>query len=549
MPALRETSGRDRLHHVVVVALALAASIVSLRNGFALDDVAIIEKNVRVHSLANIPAMFSQTYWPPDYGHSLYRPFTTIAFVFQWAAGNGSPLPFHVVSVALYAAVCAALLRLARQIMDDRAALAGAALFAVHPLHVEAVANVVGQAELWVALLTLATVSFYITRRRTRSLDARAIAVMSATFGAALMFKEHAIVLPAVIVAAELLLFRDDGTMRNAARRLAPVLGCMIIVAVVFVAVRTSVIGKLGGGTTATIFLGQGYMARVYTMLAVVPEWMRLFFWPASLSADYSPPRILAKSAFEASMIPGLLVIAVTMVIAWRVRREHAAVTFSLALAGVALLIPSNLVMVTGFVLAERSLFLASAGVSMAVGYAAWIALERATTKSARVALTAASAATILAGVVHSSARSTVWRDNETLFRQTVVDVPMSYRAHLMLGELLTDSANYREGLPHLENAVRLSRKEDFFVRWFAADRFHAAGALPSAMRFYREALALKPEDSRARYGAAMCLAALGDNAGARAMAAIGVRQHPADARFARIVHVIDSIGALSSGS
>jgi hypothetical protein len=317
----------------------------------------------------------------------------------------------------------------------------------------------------------------------------------------------------------------------------------MTAVAVAFVTIRAMVIGQFAGGTTATIFLGQGYDARLYTMLAVVPEWIRLFVWPVSLSADYSPPRIVAATAFEASMIPAVLLLLAAAVIAIRERKRRPALTFLLALTGIALLIPSNVVLVTGFVLAERALFLASAGVSLIAGLAISGAL-RASTPVTRPAIVAVLAAVMIAGAVRSSQRSTVWRDNETLFRQTVKDVPTSYRAHLMLGELLTGKGNYREGLPELASAVRYSRKEDFFVRWFAADRFHAAGVLPVAMRFYREALALKPADQRARYGAAMCLAAMGENAEARAMALEGLGRDPRDARFARIVHVIDSIGA-----
>ena len=68
-------------------------------------------------------------------------------------------------------------------------------------------------------------------------------------------------------------------------------------------------------------------------------------------------------------------------------------------------------------------------------------------------------------------------------------------------------------------------------------------------MQLYREALALKPSDQKARFGAAMCLAALGENDEARAMAAEGLKRDPSDSRFARIVHVIDSVGAATSAA
>ncbi|HEX5577985.1 MAG TPA: hypothetical protein VFX40_06375, partial [Gemmatimonadaceae bacterium] len=69
----------------LVAGLALAASAGSLVNGFALDDVPIIAKNEAIHSLSSIPRLLTEAYWPPEFGPSLYRPFTSIAFAIQWA--------------------------------------------------------------------------------------------------------------------------------------------------------------------------------------------------------------------------------------------------------------------------------------------------------------------------------------------------------------------------------------------------------------------------------------------------------------------------------
>src|SRR4029078_12194085 len=121
-------------------------------NGFALDDVHLIATNERLHSLSGALRIFTQSYWPPEEGSSLYRPFTSLGFMLQWLIGGGSALPFHIVSIALYSAVSIAVLRFAGALVDWKVALLAAGLFAVHPLHVEAVANVVGQAELWAAL-------------------------------------------------------------------------------------------------------------------------------------------------------------------------------------------------------------------------------------------------------------------------------------------------------------------------------------------------------------------------------------------------------------
>ena len=150
-----------------VISLALAASLSGIVNGFAFDDLHIIVEDNRTHSLAHWWQLFAQSYWPLEKGGDLYRPVTMLGFAVQWALGGGAPLVFHIVSIALYALVCAVFLGVLLELLPMRAAWLGAALFAVHPLHVEAVGNVVGQSELLAALfLFLALLVFLRSRRR-----------------------------------------------------------------------------------------------------------------------------------------------------------------------------------------------------------------------------------------------------------------------------------------------------------------------------------------------------------------------------------------------
>src|SRR5262245_56722738 len=72
----------------VVVLLAVAVSAGSIGHGFAYDDGPIIFKNTRVHDLARWGRLFTSSYWPPRFGGSLYRPFTTFLFALQWAAAG-----------------------------------------------------------------------------------------------------------------------------------------------------------------------------------------------------------------------------------------------------------------------------------------------------------------------------------------------------------------------------------------------------------------------------------------------------------------------------
>jgi hypothetical protein len=546
-----EDSGQRRIQSlawIAIAVLAVLASLTGLRNGFALDDVHIIFENNRVHALTDAWRLFGQTYWPPEEGASLYRPLTMLAFAVQWVIGNGSPFPFHLTSILLYAAVSVAVYRLAILLVPAPAALIGAALFAVHPLHTEVVANVVGQAELWVALLGLIAISRYIRVRRTGSLSAFDVVALAVLYLGACMFKEHAIVLPALFVAAELTVVGGESSLRDRTRKLVPLFAALLVAGCLFVFIRTMVIGRIATGGPNVLLLGVPFSTRLFTMIGVFMEWVRLFVWPASLSADYSSRRIEAVTSFDASLVPPLLVFFALVAIGWSLRRSQPVVTFGLLWAGVTLLMPSNLVVVTGNVLAERTLFLASAGLAMCAGVAAvqlWSSMsERG--RIQQLATASLLAALLAAGIARSSTRNVAWHDNEALFRQTVLDVPTSYRAHWMLAEYLTDAGQTAEGLDEMMLAVVLGRKNDPGLLSFAADRFRLANQCPRAMGMYRRALEILPTLPELRFNASVCLLQLGKFEEAKSLARQGLQAASNDMHLQRVLVVADSLANLS---
>ncbi|MGK2961899.1 MAG: hypothetical protein ACSLFK_07090 [Gemmatimonadaceae bacterium] len=491
---------------LAIVLLAIAASLTGISNGFALDDVEIIVRNERVHSLAGAWRIFVEPYWPPDFGASLYRPFTVLAFAVQWLIGGGSPLPFHVTSILVYALCSVAVFRLCEEIVDWPVAWLAAALFAVHPVHVEAVANVVGQAELWAALLSIIAATRFIRVRKRGELRGTDVTTIAALYGAALMFKEHVIVLP-VILALLGITVTGRGPVVTRLRGMSPILGATALVAVCFVAVRTAVIGDLQGGGVSPLFAEQDFSARFFTMLRVVMEWIRLFFWPADLAADYSFSRIVLAHQFEADMLPGAAVLLATVVIAIQLRRNLPAITIGAAWTGITLLIPSNLFVVTGFVLAERTLFFPSVGVVLVVA----VAVDRVTravymsAPGARQMVVAAVTMVLVLGVARSSTRNVVWRNNDSLFAQTVEDAPRSARAHMMLAQWYIDRGAVRNAVAETTLALLVGSKSDSQLFAFSGDIFHMSGKCDLASRLYVHSLALRRDQPRVRLNAAIC--------------------------------------------
>src|SRR5690606_26123755 len=138
----------------------------TLPNGFVYDDVAMVRDNPRIASPLNFRDIWLTGWWDHAGERAalarpgqdrLYRPLTLFTFAINDALGGARPLGFHAANVLLHAAACALLWMLAMRVFAmPRAATAAALLFAVHPAHAEAVASVVGRAELLAAALMLA---------------------------------------------------------------------------------------------------------------------------------------------------------------------------------------------------------------------------------------------------------------------------------------------------------------------------------------------------------------------------------------------------------
>jgi len=502
-----------------VVALALAASLSGITNRFAFDDLHIIVEDNRTHSLAHWWQLFAQSYWPIEKGGDLYRPLTMLGFAIQWAIGNGAPLVFHIVSIALYALICAVFFAILLELLPLGAAWLGAALFAVHPVHVEAVANVVGQSELLAALFMLLALLVFLRARRSGGLPLRDTAVIVLLYLLGCLSKEHAIVLPALLLAAEATIFATQAPFRSRLATVRLLVVALAVAGVAFIWVRIHVLGPSAAGTdeSNSLLVGQPFGIRVLTMLRVMLEWIRLFFWPAHLSADYSPRAIELVTGPSSEMFASVAIIVGFTGLAWKARHRVPVASFAFLWAAVALLIPSNLFLPTGFSVAERTLFLASGGVMLGVAETVAYLMENNPPLSgtARQLAIGAVGLILFLGVLRSGFRQPVWRDNQTLFTQTVSDVPASYKAHLAYAALLFQNNRRKEAFEEVKLAHVLYPK-DLDVVEYAAQEYSRVEGCRRAVVLYNYVLAEDPGHSRSRVGLASCLIALHEHAAAR---------------------------------
>ena len=286
----------------LVAVLAIGASIRGIFNDFVYDDSPIIQDNVRVHQFdfAHVRAIFSSAYWPPPFVEQLYRPLTLVGLAAQYAMGAGSPMVFRLVSYVLYAVTAVLVYRLATRVLDPWPSLGIAALFAVHPVHVEAVALGVNQAELLVGLIALVMTISYVDWRRAGAIRRRSWALLATLYALATLVKESGFMLPLFLVAAEVTILRSDESRWP---RRVDVFGYALLAAVAAasLALRFGVAGSSAFAVVPAAELrGLDVFGRLGVMLHVVPMWLRLLAWPRHLQVDFAPGEIVSGGSIEA---------------------------------------------------------------------------------------------------------------------------------------------------------------------------------------------------------------------------------------------------------
>jgi len=419
----------------VIFAVAVALYLPTVKYDFVQDDRVIVVANPAVHSFSLALRGFSRPYWPPPNAGGLYRPLTILSYAVDWWLSGGRPWLFHLGNALWHGlAVVLVVVVLARWLPDPAALVAGL-VFAVHPVHVEAVASIVGRAELLAAVGLLGAVAS--ARRGWWT-----VTVVCASM--AMLSKEHGVV-------AAILVLADDWLQPSGARRYpAGLYGALGVVTAAFLAVWV----KIGGSAAADVaapFFGVGAGERLAVALPALARAARLLVWPSGLSADYGPQVIPIHSGGSLAAVAGVAVLAGVVALGVRCRRSWPALSFAALATALCCLPTSNLLFASGVVLAERNLYVAVLLVAVAAAYAVAAGAVRWGSRPTNVAV----AILVLLLAAGSFARLGAWRDNRAFLLTLLVDHPESYHAHASAAAVLAglrDTAGARREYARAES-------------------------------------------------------------------------------------------------
>jgi protein O-mannosyl-transferase len=484
----------------VPAVVAVLCYLPALRNGFALDDVVIIADDGAIHHLSTLVAALGRPYWY-DVGH-LYRPLTTLSFGLEWTAGHGAPLLFHAVNIAWQAGISALVARLALRWWPAPAAVAAGLWFAIHPVHAEAVANIVGRSELVcaAALLGLTLLATAPSRAIETSTTARpgqdrlTLWLAFALAACAMASKETGVVAPAIVWAAAVTPLPADPRTPTARRALALRLtgaaaagvGCLL-------AARWLILGTLAGDAPHYAFEFARGWPGLLLALATVPQALSLMLVPQPPRLDYSPPDSFILHPSPALVLLGAAIVAVAIAVLWRHARKPAPWSFVAAYAALTYAPVSNLLVRSGVVVADRTLYSPSVAIAIAAGagiMAAWAARKWLVVGAAGVVATT--------GLWFTVSSLSAWKDSPAAFAAIRERSPSSYLGHFTTAELRDRAGDPLGAGQEYAIAVDLT-PHNAAVLYMAAANAIRLRDTSRALRLLTRAMALRPDGARTR--------------------------------------------------
>jgi Flp pilus assembly protein TadD len=564
----------------------------TLDNDFTYDDRILIEHNERLQRLDGIPRLFVSEWWagleqrlggvPVEEGASptidrRYRPLAAVSYVLNYKLGGGHPFGYHLVNLLLHAAGSWLLYLVALEVgLSVGAALLAAIVFAVHPLHSEAVAWGVGRPELMMALGVLA--GLWCAGRGYRNWAL-------AAFACGLLSKEQAVVLPALVILYDFCMGREcppDRTWRGWLWFVSARYGGYALVLSGYLFARLAILGDLRPPRYGFLANPLEHIAGAewaLSTLKLAGRYLWLTVWPVPLVVDYSYNAIpLAESVLDPGVLwaagtwGGLLGLAV-----WGLRRDRR-VSFAVGLTVLSFAPVANVLVPVGTPMAERLFYLPLGGLCLLAGLAydgvrcrvsglsahsSAFSLQ----PSALFVLRSLLIVVCLALTLRTVVRTWDWANNETLFRSAVRVVPDNAKAHYLLGLALlekktqdgreralaefqtaialypdypSDNAGFNINLGAVlfelgraEEALKiLKRAMEVSPRWSDTHRslglvYAKLGRHDEAERTWREGLALTPEDPDLRSMLSRLLLEQGRYGEALAEAEVALKQSP----------------------
>jgi hypothetical protein len=437
----------------LIPLLAISIYLPSFTSGFTLDDVPIIRDNENIKSLDKIPKIWTSHYWSGKLDANdtgLYRPLTLTTYNLQYAMHGENGAPFHILNILLHALVCLVLMKFILLVFKDPILMTvSGVLFALHPIHTEAVCGIVGRAELLAGLFILtAGISYHHWRKTGKWIWMWWLCL--STF-AAITSKEHGFMLPAILFLQELYYAYTWKNFSWSEKRKWMGFALVTLLSILLFVYRSTITGP---PVAHELWTGVSTADRMATAIKIAGEYVVLHVFPLTLSADYWKGEAPIVSWANGLVWINFLLLLVLLGSGWLWRKKFPIIAWGIFFFFLTLVPVSNLFFAAGFIKAERILYIPSLGLITAMSAGIAAGMQKSKWKWVTIVATAVF---IMFFCIRTWIRNYDWKDNYALAAATLKTAPDSPRMNNMMGLEMRAQGRKEEALKYFQTAVQLN--------------------------------------------------------------------------------------------
>ncbi len=481
-----------RTFSLIIILVILGIYSNTFLNEFVWDDLFLIVENPSI-----MLWKYAWVHFAIDLYHSYsnyYRPLQMLTYMVDFSLWRFNTFGYHLTNTFLHIGVSILLLFFIYAITKNKPlSFLGAFFYAIHPVHTASVTYIAGRADPLVTLFMLAALIFfhYHFSGPTRFYARLCYGASLLFFILALLSKEVAVMLPAIILVHAYLVVDKDDVVRSGRYIPFHFISPFIVVLGVYLVLRSNALNFQQG---VVIFHGHGVYERLLTSVKAIAKYFEVIFFPLQLHMERNIP--YAQSFFEQAVLISMVVILMVVWLVVRVSRFSKIALYGFLFFAITLLPVMNIYPLTNN-MAEHWLYTPMVGMSILVASLSvniWNSR-----KGIRPILITIFLLYVVFFCCRTFLRNFDWRDRFTIYSQTLQHNPRSIKMLNNIGNLFQASGDMSMALLYHTAAAEIAPGE-YRTRLNLGLDYEKMGKLKEALKQYRLSKYFKHNYAKAYY-------------------------------------------------
>lgn len=450
--------------YLIIIVVSYIVFYNSLHNEFVFDDESVIVNNASIQNTDNIVKYFSGEEGFHKVIGKYYRPLVSASYAVDFSIWGLDPYGFHLTNLIIHIIACLLLFKIlsllfSRYKYRNIFSLFGALIFAVHPIHTEAVSWISGRTDSMVSMFFFASFLFYIkftgnphhevnenTKSAEHSGNFLYLTVSLLFYALGLLSKEMIITMPVIILLYDFVYKKKD---LNYFKKNLLTYGLFATVTVIYLFIRHSALSDVPDRDSYLYFYNKEWDVVLWTMVKTIPVYFRLLFAPFGLLYHYNGVIANSSSIIEFPALLSFIFILFLIGLAVFFFKRDSIISFCILFFLVSLLPVMNIVP-TMNLMAERFLYFTSFALAVLITHLLMLASNKRDLGMLIIGIIII----IISLSYLTYVRNEDWKNNETLYSSAI-----GYEGSVILvneGNIYSNSKKFDEAKKKYKRAIEL---------------------------------------------------------------------------------------------